>query len=458
MGSFRVTTLGTNTEVLSLPFERPLAEWSGERIVYVPRGISRHTVRFVDVGGEVFAVKEATDRFVEREHGLLRALAEHSVPVVDAYGTVVERVTDDGEELGGLLITRHLPFSQPYRSLFTGRSLPQLRIRLLDALAGLFVRMHLAGFYWGDCSLSNTLFRRDAGALAAYLVDAETGELHPRLTDGQRAHDIEIATENIAGEMFDLQAAGLLDEDLDVAELARTAQTRYESLWSELTEDVVIPRGENYLINQRVRRLNDLGFDVSEMTIKTEPEGMRLGFDTQVVEAGHHQRQLFELTGLRVQENQARALLADLWRYKAKWEDAPRAAGAGGSRRAPLAGREVLRDARPRARRPAGETSRRRAVPRDQRAPLAVVGGPGAGCGTLRRGRVLRRNRAARHSRHPRRPVRRSADGGVRSDLRLSTAGGARAVPALPLSSWDGHLFRSGPGRRPDGRAPVARR
>jgi Domain of unknown function (DUF4032)/Lipopolysaccharide kinase (Kdo/WaaP) family len=322
VGSFQVTTLGTNTEVLSLPFERPLAEWSDERIVYVPRGISRHIVRFVDVGGEVFAIKEATDRFVLREHNLLRSLAEHSVPVVDAYGTVVERVADDREQLGGLLITRHLQFSQPYRSLFTGRSLPQLRIRLLDSLAGLFVRLHLAGFYWGDCSLSNTLFRRDAGALAAYLVDAETGELHPRLTDGQRTQDIDIATMNIAGELYDLQAAGLLGEDVDVGDLAHIAQTRYESLWEELTHDVVVPRGENYLINQRIRRLNDLGFDVSEMTIKTVPDGMRLGFDTQVVEAGHHQRRLFELTGLRVQENQARSLLADLSRYKAKWEDA----------------------------------------------------------------------------------------------------------------------------------------
>jgi hypothetical protein len=234
----------------------------------------------------------------------------------------VERVADNGDELGGLLITRHLTFSQPYRSLFTGRSLPQLRIRLLDALAGLFVRLHLAGFYWGDCSLSNTLFRRDAGALAAYLVDAETGELHSRLTDGQRAHDIEIARTNIAGELFDLQAAGLLGDDVDVVDLANTAQSRYESLWQELTQDLLVPPGENYLINQRIRRLNDLGFDVSELTINTEPEGMRLGYDTQVVEAGHHQRRLFELTGLRVQENQARALLADLWRYKAKWEDA----------------------------------------------------------------------------------------------------------------------------------------
>jgi hypothetical protein len=320
VGSYAFTAVGTNTELIGLPFDRPLAEWPEQLIVYVPRGISRHLVRFVDVGGEVFAVKEATDRFVLREHTLLRALAEHSVPVVEAYATVIDRNSDAGEELGGLLITRHLQFSQPYRSLFTGRSLPGLRTRLMDALVGLFVRLHLAGFYWGDCSLSNTLFRRDAGALAAYLVDAETGEMHPRLTDGQRSYDIEIATENIAGEMFDLQAAGLLSEQLDVLEAVQALRPRYESLWAELTNDMVVARGENYRINQRLRRLNELGFDVSELTIKTEPDGLRLHYDTQVVEAGHHQRRLFELTGLRVQENQARTLLGDLARFKAKWE------------------------------------------------------------------------------------------------------------------------------------------
>jgi hypothetical protein len=320
VGSYAFTAVGTNTELIGLPFDVPLAEWPDELIVYVPRGISRHLVSFVEVGGEVFAVKEGTDRYVLREHTLLRALAEHSVPVVEAYGTVVDRRTDDGEDLGGLLITRHLPFSQPYRSLFTGRSLPQLRTRLLDALVGLFVRLHLAGFYWGDCSLSNTLFRRDAGALAAYLVDAETGELHPRLSDGQREHDIDIAIENIAGEMFDLQAAGLLSEEVDVLDTVRSFRPHYDSLWTELTDDVVVPQGENYRINARLRRLNDLGFDVSEMTIKSQPEGLRMHYDTQVVEAGHHQRRLFELTGLRVQENQARDLLADLSRFKAKWE------------------------------------------------------------------------------------------------------------------------------------------
>jgi hypothetical protein len=320
VGSYAFTAVGTNTELIALPFDTPLEDWPDELIVHVPRGISRHLVRFVEVGGEVFAVKEATDRFVLREHNLLRALAEHSVPVVEAYATVVERFADDGDELGGLLITRHLQFSQPYRSLFTGRSLPGLRTRLLDALAGLFVRLHLAGFYWGDCSLSNTLFRRDAGALAAYLVDAETGEMHPRLSVGQRSHDLDIATENIAGEMFDLQAAGYLDEEFDVLEAVYSLQPRYQSLWDELTDDVVVPRGENYRINAQLRRLNELGFDVSELSIKTEPEGLRLHIDTQVVEAGHHQRRLFELTGLRVQENQARDLLGDLARFKAKWE------------------------------------------------------------------------------------------------------------------------------------------
>ena len=320
MGSYAFTAVGTNTELIGLPFDVPLADWPDELIVHVPRGISRHLVRFVEVGGEVFAVKEATDRFVLRENSLLRALAEHSVPVVEAYATVVDRATDEGAELGGLLITRHLAFSQPYRSLFTGRTLPELRTRLLDALVGLFVRLHLAGFYWGDCSLSNTLFRRDAGALEAYLVDAETGEMHPRLSDGQRSYDIEVATENIGGEILDLQAAGLLGEELDVLAEVSELRPRYERLWTELTDDVVVPAGENYRINARLRRLNDLGFDVSELTINTEPDGLRLHYDTHVVEAGHHQRRLFELTGLRVQENQARTLLSDLARFKAKWE------------------------------------------------------------------------------------------------------------------------------------------
>ncbi len=319
MADYTLTTLGVGTELLDLPFGQPLEEWDDPRIVQVPRGISRHVVRFVRVHGQILAIKEATERYVLREHQLLHELADRSVPVVDTFGTVTDRRTEDGEELGGLLITRHLPFSLPYRSLFTGRGVPNLRSRLLDSLAELFVRIHLAGFFWGDCSLSNTLFRRDAGALAAHLVDAETGELHDRLSDGQRNYDITIATENIAGELLDLQAAGKSADDVDPFDTATALEPQYQKLWAELVSDDTFASDESYRIDQRIKRLHELGFDVSQLEIHSVDGGRKLHFGTHVVEPGHHQRRLFRLTGLQVQENQARALLSDLARFRAKW-------------------------------------------------------------------------------------------------------------------------------------------
>jgi hypothetical protein len=321
MGNYTITTIGAATELLTLPLDQPLAEWTDPRIVQVPRGISRHVVRFVRAQNQIFAFKEATERYVLREHHLLRELAEASVPVVDAFGTVIDRSDHHGHHLESLLITRHLPYSLPYRSLFTERSLPDLRSRLLDALAQLFVRLHLAGFFWGDCSLSNTLFRRDAGSLAAYLVDAETGEIHPQLTNGQRMHDVSIATENIAGELMDLQAGGYLAADADPIDMATALEPRYEKLWAELTSDQVYPTAESYRIEERVRRLNSLGFDVSEIGIRTEDSGQKLRFETHIVEPGHHARRVYALTGLQVQENQARQMLSDMARFRAKWID-----------------------------------------------------------------------------------------------------------------------------------------
>jgi hypothetical protein len=319
MAEYTITTLGTATELLNLPFDTPLANWNDARIVQVPRGISRHVVRFLRAHNQIFAIKEATERYVRREHILLRELAEASVPVVDAFGTVLDRTDSSGAPLDALLITRHLPYSLPYRSLFTERSLPDLRARLLDALAQLFVRLHLAGFFWGDCSLSNTLFRRDAGSLAAYLVDAETGETHEQLSDGQRHHDIDIATINIAGELMDLQAGGYLSEEADPIEIASALEPRYETLWAELTDDQIYDSAESYKIEERVRRLNSLGFDVSEIGIRTEEGGRKLRFETHIVEPGHHERRVFALTGLHVQENQARQLLSDVTRFRARW-------------------------------------------------------------------------------------------------------------------------------------------
>ncbi|MGH3131047.1 MAG: lipopolysaccharide kinase InaA family protein, partial [Gaiellaceae bacterium] len=194
---FQLVARTGHPDFLDLSWELPLEQWESERLVELVRGISRHVVRFVNYDGVIYALKELPERLAKREYRLLRRLAAESIPVVDVVG-VVRR----GGDLDAVLITRHLEYSLPYRALFSGRGIPDLRTSLLASLAELLVRLHLTGFFWGDCSLSNTLFRRDAGALSAYLVDAETGELHPTLTDGQRQHDLAIAEENLMGELL----------------------------------------------------------------------------------------------------------------------------------------------------------------------------------------------------------------------------------------------------------------
>ncbi len=305
---------GTHPEFLDLPWNEPLEEWTSERLIEVTAGIHRHVVRFVRYGGRLYALKEMPDPLVKHEYQLLRHLAEVNIPCVEVTGIVTER----GREMDGILITRHLPFSLPYRALFTGHGVPDLRDRLLDGLAGLLVRLHLVNFFWGDCSLSNTLFRRDAGALTAYLVDSETGELQPSLSEPRRLHDVEIAVENIAGELWDI-AAAVGSIGLDPIETAESLRSCYLSLWEEVTHEDIITSQERYRIEERIRRLNDLGFDVTEFELESLPDGrFRLRLEPQVVESGHHRRRLQALTGLVVQENQARRLLHDLDRFSAR--------------------------------------------------------------------------------------------------------------------------------------------
>ncbi|TMU97124.1 DUF4032 domain-containing protein [Streptomyces sp. DASNCL29] len=307
--------------LLDLPWNVPLEEWPEEHLVALPRGISRHVVRFAQAGGEIVAVKEVGEWAAVREYGLLRDLDRLAVPAVDALAVVTGRTDERGEPLEPALITRHLVGSQPYRSMFQTTMRPSTIRRLLDALAVLLVRLHLAGFAWGDCSLSNTLFRRDAGAYAAYLVDAETGQIQPRLTDGQREYDVEVARVNIAGELMDLEASGSLHPSVDPVLFGQAIVERYCELWHELTRQSVYPLAQRHAIDQRVRRLNDLGFDVAEMQIERSPDGDTVTFVPKVVDAGHHQRQLLRLTGLDAEENQARSLLNDLETWMATQDD-----------------------------------------------------------------------------------------------------------------------------------------
>lgn len=306
------------TDLLTLPWSTPLEDWPKDLLVSLPRGISRHIVRFARIGGIVYAIKEIFPALAEREYMLLRDLAKKGVPCVTAVGVVSNRVAADGTPLDAALVTKHLRFSLPYRALFSRRMDPDLEPKLLDALAELLVRLHLVGFSWNDCSLSNTLFRRDAGALSAYLVDAETGDVRDQLSTGQRMNDLDIAETNLAGELLDLQMSGMLPENVDPMETALSVMERYESLWNELTVEETMAENEWWRIEQRLRRLNELGYDVGQIQINEVDGNPHLMVQTQVVEAGHHRRRLAELTGLQVQENQARRILNDLDTFKSQ--------------------------------------------------------------------------------------------------------------------------------------------
>lgn len=349
-------------ELLDLPWQVPLAEWPEDVLVAYPRGISRHVVRFARVGERVLAAKETTARNASREYEVLRQLRHMGTPSVVPVAVVTDRRAPDGTELPAVLLTEHLAFSLPYRVLFSDNPDAEIADKLVDALALLLVQLHLAGFYWGDASLSNTLFLRDAGAFAAYLVDAETGELHPRLTDGQRHYDLELATTNVAGELMDLLAAFEQDQDpadihedlrgddqidpedrgthsgpgyepaaatqalsvlpaeatasvpVDPFTTARRLSETYDSLWEELTGEERFPHEQKWRVAERVQRLQDLGFDVEEASLDTDDDGV-VRLIPRVVEPGHHTRELLNLTGLHARENQARRILTDIRQF-----------------------------------------------------------------------------------------------------------------------------------------------
>ncbi len=320
MHNLQITASAPDPALLDLPWDIPLEDWPAETLAALPRGISRHIVRFVRLSGRVIAIKEIGETVAYREYELLRQLRRLEVPSVVPVGVITGRKAPDGEPLEAVLITEHLQFSLPYRALFSQSLRPDTATRLIDALAVLLVRLHLVGFYWGDVSLSNTLFRRDAETFAAFLVDAETGDLHRELSPGQRSYDVDLARTNIIGELMDLTAGELLDEDVDEIAIGDALVERYEELWEALTTSESFDADERWRVAARIEHLNNLGFDVDELAITTDIDGTTVQIQPKVVDAGHHSRRLLRLTGLDVQENQARRLLNDLDSFRAAAE------------------------------------------------------------------------------------------------------------------------------------------
>jgi Domain of unknown function (DUF4032)/Lipopolysaccharide kinase (Kdo/WaaP) family len=305
--------------LLALPWDLPLSEWTVPDVPLrdIAVGPSRHLVKFVEADGALWAVKDMPPRIADKEYGVLRRIEDMGLPAVRAAGLVRQPAFDTA-----LLLTRYLDGSWQYRRLFKRLppDQPKHRSRLFDAMANLMVELHRHGVFWGDCSLANTLFSRDGQILQASLVDAETSEVHPSLSDGQREHDMQILVENVAAGMVDLAEQlnrGELEDTL-IAE-ALDIQNRYEQLWEILHAEPVFGLADRYRVEGTIRRLNDLGFAVDEIAlspVSTDPGQLRL--HVAVGDRRYHAQHLRELTGLDVGEGQAGILLGDLHTYQAQ--------------------------------------------------------------------------------------------------------------------------------------------
>ncbi len=326
---FRVSSPG----LLRLPWDLPLEEWGPDTadLRELPVGPSRHLVRFPYVDGRLWAVKELPERVAGREYSVLRQLEVKDLPAVRATGLAVQH-----ESGNALLVTRYLERSWQFRRLLMRLppNRPRHRARLLDAMASLLVDLHRNGVYWGDCSLANTLFSRDGQRLQAWLVDAETSEIHPELSTGQRLDDLDIMVENVAGGLLDL--AMMLERPPEIHALlieeAAGVATRYHELWDVLSEQPLLSYGDRHEVEGRIRRLNELGFAVDELSL--EPTGSgdeRLRLKVTVAARRFHAVELHDLTGLEVGEGQAQVLLADLHSYVATLPDAARGMQSGPS-------------------------------------------------------------------------------------------------------------------------------
>ena len=305
---------------LDLPWEAPLEEWEHERLVDLPTGIHRHPVGFLAYEEGLYAIKELPRRVAESEYRVLRTLEDRTHRVANAVGLARRGWLDDHSEQSAAVITRYVRHSFPYLHLVAGPGFGARRTQMLDAVAGLLAELHLVGCFWGDCSLSNLLYRYDAGAIEAIMVDAETSSVHQTLSDGQRGEDLEIMVENVAGEMADLAAKGGSDiEEADLT-LGEDIIGRYEALWAELNEELVIGRNENYRIRERIARLNDLGFSVYDVDLEPTREGDVVRLRAEVGGRTFNSDRLRETTGIEASENQARIILSDLNYYLAKNE------------------------------------------------------------------------------------------------------------------------------------------
>ena len=298
-----------------LPWKIPLDQWEFvcPRLDDLPRGLSHHTVVFVRYENTSYAIKELPPGTAQIEYENLLRLEKLHLPAVTPIGH--GEIQADLRH-ASILITRYLDHSIPYCSLIIGEHLTRYRQFLLDAMAGLLVQLHLNGIFWGDCSLSNTLFRRDAGYLQAYLVDAETSQVFSKKTHPIYRHDdLVIMEENISRDIGDLTSETDVNEVIH-KETGVYIRMKYQRLWEEITKDILIHPGEYYRVQERIRALNALGFSIGDIELIETDRGDQLRLHVAVTDRNFHRNQLQKLTSLSAEEMQARQLMNEIQEVK----------------------------------------------------------------------------------------------------------------------------------------------
>lgn len=321
MGTPKINIRPGNPDFLDLPWDEPINDWAHDRLVEMPTGVHRHPVVFVGYTEGVYAIKELSARVANKEYQVLRRLESHTHRSAVPAGVVERGWLDPHAEGAGVVITRYVEHAFPYRRLISGPGFGSRRSHMLDALAGLLVELHLTGCFWGDCSLSNVLYRYDAGQIEAIMIDGETSAIHPELSDGQRQEELEIMKENLAGEMADVAAeAGTSIDEADL-DIGSDVESRYHALWAELNDDLVVTRDDRYRIRERIARLNDLGFSVKDIELSPAEGGELVRMTTHVGGRTFNSDLLYERAGIEASENQAKLILGDLNYFLSKQKD-----------------------------------------------------------------------------------------------------------------------------------------
>ena len=137
-------------DFLDLPWNFPLSQWHVKcpYMINIEKGLSRHIVIFIQYEGIVFAIKELPQNLAEKEFIMLKKIVASNLSCVEPVGHIKLLHLEDNENIS-ILITEYLESSLPYRFLFMKPKLYRYREKMLNAIAVLLVRIHLAGFYWG---------------------------------------------------------------------------------------------------------------------------------------------------------------------------------------------------------------------------------------------------------------------------------------------------------------------